>query len=340
MLFKIKNKKLHIGGVKLGEKYVVGVDLGGTKILTALADEAGNIIARVRKSTESNKGYRVVINQIKESITEVIEQGEVDLARVMGVGLGIPGPVETEKGIIKQTANLPLDNVNIKEELQDLRFPIFLENDANAAGLGEKCFGAGKGAKDLIYVTISTGIGAAIIVNDKIFHGASTGAGEVGHMTIVPDSKLECGCGNYGCWEVLASGTALNRMGREAVRAGKETLILELVEGNIELIDGAIIAKAYKQGDQVAIDIINQVAMYLGIGFANLINIFNPDTIVVGGGVSQSLDLLEEEMISVIKKRALTSLVEKVKIVPADLGSDAGVVGAIATALIELNLLI
>ncbi|WP_018247939.1 ROK family protein [Orenia marismortui] len=320
------------------KEYVIGVDLGGTKILTAIADLEGNIIERVRKDTEANKGKDIVIQRLKDTVYEVAKKADLDLSQVKGIGLGCPGPLDIESGIIKHTPNLDLDNVNIVEELSDLNIPIFLENDANAAALGEKWFGAGKSAKNLIYVTVSTGIGGGIILNNEIYHGANSGAGEIGHITLIPDSDVKCGCGNYGCWEALASGTALSRMGREAVKSDQDTLIADLVD-NLSDINGATIAEAVTKGDKVAQEIINRLADYLGIGIASLINIFNPDTVVIGGGVSQSWNLLEDKVICTIKARAMESLVEDVEVVTAELGNDVGVLGAIAAALAELNLL-
>jgi len=320
------------------KEYVVGVDLGGTKILTAIADLEGNILARVRKDTEAHKGKDAVIQKIKDTIYEVAEKIGSDLSQIKGIGLGVPGPVNIKEGVIKHTPNLDLDNVNIVEELEDLGISIFLENDANAAALGEKWFGAGKEAENMVYVTISTGIGGGIIINKEIFHGAGDAAGEIGHMTILPDSEIKCGCGNYGCWEAIASGTALSRMGRELVDAGEETIIKDLVSDTAE-IDGAVIAKAFEDGDKAAKEILDKLASYIGLGMANLINIFNPDTIVVGGGVSYSWNLLEDKVSSEIKKRAMASLVDDVEIIVAKLGSDVGVLGAVATALTELSLL-
>ncbi|WP_027340071.1 ROK family protein [Halonatronum saccharophilum] len=318
--------------------YVIGVDLGGTKILTAIADLEGNILAKVRKDTEAKKGKDVVIQRIKDTVYEVIKEIDGDLSEVKGVGLGVPGPLNISEGIIKSTPNLDFDNLNIIEELSDLNLPIFLENDANAAAIGEKWFGAGKGADNMLYITVSTGIGGGIIINKDIYHGVGDGAGEIGHITLIPDSKVQCGCGNYGCWEALASGTALIRMGREAVESDCDTKIAQLVDSPEE-IDGAIIAQAFKEGDEVAKELMNQLATYLGIGLASMINVFNPEKIVVGGGVSQSWDLLKDKVSETIDKRAMSSLVEGVEVVTADLGSEVGVIGALAVALTSLDLL-
>ncbi|AGB42010.1 transcriptional regulator/sugar kinase [Halobacteroides halobius DSM 5150] len=318
------------------QEYVIGIDLGGTKILTALADLEGNILAEVRKPTEADKGKNSVIAKIKDTIYEVLGQTEVAIEEVEGIGLGSPGPLNIEEGIIYHTPNLNLDNVNIIEELKDVGPPIFLENDANAAALGEKYFGAGKDAQDLIYVTVSTGIGGGIIIGGEVYHGASDGAGEIGHLTLLPNSDQKCGCGNYGCWEAVASGTALSRLGREAVKNGEDTLLADLVDDATE-VNGAVIAKAAKKGDQVASEIVEQIAEYLGIGFASLINIFNPEKIIIGGGVSKSWPLLQDTVLANVEQRAMEALTAEVEIVTSQLEDKIGVKGAIATALVGLK---
>ncbi|GAB6100135.1 ROK family protein [Halanaerocella petrolearia] len=318
------------------KEYVIGIDLGGTKILTAVADLKGNIVAEVKQATEAAKGKDVVIAKLKDTITQVLEKAEVDINQVEAIGLGSPGPLNIEEGIIYHTPNLDLDNVNIVEELSDLKPPVFLENDANAAALGEKYFGAGQDVQDLIYVTVSTGIGGGVIIDGQVYHGANDGAGEIGHLTLLPFSDRQCGCGNYGCWEAVASGTALSRLGREALESGQETLIADLVDNSTE-VDGAVIAQAAKEKDQVACEIMERIAEYLGIGFASLINIFNPEKIVVGGGVSQSWDLIKNKVVSTVEDRGMEVLVDDVELVTSQLSSKIGVVGAIATALVGID---
>lgn len=318
------------------KEYVIGVDLGGTKILTALSDLEGNILKRARVLVGEVKDKKTVVAKIKETIEEVITATEVDLEEVAGIGLGCPGPLDIEEGLIHHTPNLDLDNVNIKEELSDLDTPIFLENDANAAALGEQWFGAGQGAQNMVYITVSTGIGGGIIIDGDIYHGTSDGAGEIGHMTLDPNSGVKCGCGNHGCWEALASGTALSRLGQDALQTGEETLIDDLVD-EVSEVDGAVVAEAAEAGDEVALQLMDTIAERLGTGLASLINIFNPSRIVFGGGVSNSWPLLKDKVWSTIEARAMDSLLEKVEIIPAELGSDVGVAGAVATALAQVK---
>ncbi len=318
------------------QEYVIGIDLGGTKILTALADLKGNIIAKDRRATEAKKGKDVIINNIKATIDQVLADGNVDLTVVKVIALGSPGPLDIKRGMILNPPNLALENVDIVEEFKDLGVPVFLENDANAAALGEKWFGRGKGVDNLVYITVSTGIGGGVIINKEIVHGVNSGAGELGHMTLYPNSTIKCGCGNYGCFEALASGTALTKLGKDAFSSKDDSLIKDMAE-TVDEVDGAIIAQAALQGDQVAKDIFAQVGQYLGIGLANIINIFNPEQIIIGGGVSNSWDLLDAKVAEVVQERALDSLVADCEILLSELGNDIGVKGAVAVALSNLG---
>jgi len=322
------------------EGYVVGVDLGGTKILTALANLEGRILAKSRQLTKAKEGPEAIINQIVASIEEVTGKTNIDNNKIRAVGVGCPGPLNVEKGIIYNTPNLNLKNVNIKEALEaKLTAPVFIENDANAAALGEKWFGAGQERDNLIYMTISTGIGGGIIINRRLYHGANDSAGEIGHMVIDPTLDVECGCEDQGCWEAIASGTAIGRLGREAIEQGKKSKMTDLVS-EVEEIDGATVTKAAANGDKVALEIIERVTNYLGIGVANLVNILNPEMVIIGGGVTKAGEMILEPIREVVAERALDAPAGVVEIVSAELGDDVGVIGAIAKALVEIGVLL
>jgi len=322
------------------EGYVVGVDLGGTKILTALADLQGRVLSKSRQLTKAKEGPEAIINQIVASIEEVTGKANIDNSKIRAVGVGCPGPLNVEKGIIYNTPNLNLKNVNIKEVLEaKLTAPVFIENDANAAALGEKWFGAGQERDDLIYMTISTGIGGGIIINRRLYHGANDSAGEIGHIVIDPTLDVECGCGDQGCWEAIASGTAIGRLGREAIKQGKQSKMTDLVS-EIEEIDGATVTKAAANGDKVALGIIERVTNYLGIGVANLVNILNPEMVIIGGGVTKAGKMILEPIREIVAERALDAPAGVVEIVSAELGDDVGVIGAIAKALVEIGVLL
>ncbi len=321
--------------VKLQKKYYIGVDLGGTKILTALADSKGKILMSKRKQTEANKGREKIINNIYITIDDVIKESGVNRKDIAQIGVGSPGPLNVNKGIIYENSNLPWKDVPLVKLLQNkINIPVKIENDANAATLGEKYFGAGKNISNFIYITISTGIGGGIIINNRLLRGEIGNAGEIGHMTLKPDGPL-CGCGNYGCFETLASGKAIARMGREAVIQNQSNLIKELCEGDIRKIGAELVARAAYRGDKMAKKIFNKAGVYLGIGFANLINLYEPRLILLGGGVTNSLDLFRKSMINSLEKRVLDKPYESVEICPAELGDDTGVKGALAVAMEE-----
>lgn len=313
--------------------HYIGVDLGGTKILTAIADKEGELISRSKLPTEADRGTGVIIENINRSINHALEQAGLDHRSIIRIGVGSPGPLSTGEGIIYENSNLPWKNVPIVDLLEEKTgIPVKLENDANAAAMGEKWFGAGRGIDNLIYVTISTGIGAGIIIERQVYHGINDGAGEVGHMTLEPEGPV-CGCGNHGCFEALASGTAIGRMGREAVEEGQQTLIRELSDKNPDKIEAPLIARAARKGDAVARSIYQKAGYYLGIGLGNLVNLFNPEMIVLGGGVMKARELFMDDLLASLEERALTPSLSVLEVREVELGDDTGVMGAIAVAM-------
>jgi glucokinase len=292
---------------------IIGVDLGGTKILTALADSKGNIISTAKIDTLADLGQKQVINNIIRSINMALKQAKVPMSRISKIGIGAPGPI-LGRAIIVSPPNLPgWINVNIKSLLhKKLKKTIYIENDANAAAFGEFCFGAGKGFRNLVYITLSTGIGGGIIIDGRIYTGSIGTAGEIGHMVIDPKGP-RCGCGNRGCLEALAAGPAIAKM------AGKKNAL------EAEL--------AARKGDKRAIKAINTAAKYIGIGIGNLNNILNPDIFVIGGGVSNMGRLLLDPVKSWARKYSMEASRKSLIIVPAKLKNEAGVMGAIAICL-------
>ncbi len=289
---------------------IIGIDLGGTKIAAALATPSGRILTDVHIPTEAHKGKKQVIENIKKAVYALIRGQRTQISCI---GIGVPGPILYEKGIVIEPPNLPgWKRVNLKKILEkEFKVPVHVDNDANCAALAEAYFGAGKRARHFIYVTISTGIGGGIVIDRKVYRGATGSAGEFGHMII--DSKgFTCGCGNVGCFEALGSGTAIKK------RAGMDAIAVEL---------------AARQGDKKAIKVIEETAHYLAIGIANLVNIFNPELVILGGGVSQMRELLLTPIRKEFKKYALTLPAKSVKIVRAKLRTEAGVLGAVALCL-------
>jgi len=300
----------------MAKKYVIGVDLGGTKILTALADAKGKILAEVHLFTEADKGQKEVIGRVKKTVSMVLEKAGASLKQVKCIGVGAPGPVISSKGLIVAPPNLPgWKSVPLGKILKKaFKVPVILENDANAAALAEFYFGAARGTKDCIYLTVSTGIGGGIIIDGKLYVGSNGTAGEIGHTIIAPGADV-CGCGHQGCFEIMASGRALTRYGLEFM--GKELEPLEIQ------------ALAHK-GEKGALQAINKLACYLAIGVANQINTLSPERVVIGGGLANLGKLLFDPLTAYVKEFALPSNLKGCKIKKAKLEKKVGVLGAIA----------
>ncbi|KPJ64964.1 hypothetical protein AMJ44_11720 [candidate division WOR-1 bacterium DG_54_3] len=288
----------------------MGIDLGGTKIGGVLATPSGKVLMDVHIPTEAGKGKKQVIENIKKAIRMLIRSHKV---KIKAIGIGAPGPILYEKGIVIEAPNLPgWKRVNLRKILKkEFKVPVFVDNDANCAALAESWFGAGKFVKHFIYMTVSTGIGGGIIINKRIYRGAIGSAGEFGHMIVDPNGP-KCGCGNFGCLEALASGSALRR------KTGMDAISLEL---------------AARQGDKKAQKAIQEIGHYLAIGIANLVNAFNPERVIIGGGLSNMKELLFAPIKKDFKKYALTLPAKSVRIVRAKLGTKAGVLGAVALCL-------
>ncbi|MDU4939686.1 MAG: ROK family protein [Clostridium sp.] len=312
------------------KKYVIGVDLGGTKISTAISTIEGNILANVVLPTKAEEGEVAVLGRIIQSIDEVIVGSSTSIDEVEAIGIGSPGPLDAKKGIIITTPNLPFKDYNLVQPLKEkYNIPVYLDNDANAAAIGEYMFGAGKGKESIIYFTVSTGVGGGAVLDGKVYRGHTSNALEIGHTTVDPNGP-RCNCGNLGCLEAMSSGTAIAKKGKEAVSTNVETSLKKY-----DTVTSYEVFKEAEAGDEVAKDIIDNALTYLGIGVANAIATFDPEMIIIGGGVSKAGDIVFDTVKKVVNKRCFKSMAESCEIVPAGLGSDAGVVGAVALAIIE-----
>lgn len=310
------------------KKYVIGVDLGGTKIYTALVDLEGKIIKEVTVKTEAHKGDEAVLEKLLKTIDDVL-QG-TDINEVKAIGVGSPGPLDLEKGLIVYTPNLPFKNFNIVKPIKEkYKIDTYLDNDANVATLSEYMFGAGKGSKNMVYVTVSTGIGGGAILNGSLFRGSTANALEIGHMTVMKGGP-RCGCGNTGCAEAMASGTAIMKRAREAVESKVETTLK-----NYEEVTAKEVFLEAEKGDKVSQDILNDSLSYLGITISNIANSFDPDKIIIGGGVSEAGRIVFDKIEYEMERRCLKTIYNNCKIEKAVLGSQAGVLGAAALAILE-----
>lgn len=311
------------------ENLYIGVDLGGTKIYTAISDIHGNILSELIVPTEADKGYEQIVDKIKNGIREVMSS--VDKFKIKAIGLGSPGPLDIENGIIAEPVNLPFYNFPIVDELiREFGIKTYLDNDANAATLAEYMFGAGKGSKNMLYVTVSTGVGGGAILNGKIYRGSTSNALEVGHTTINLSGR-RCGCGNNGCVEAMSSGTAIKKMAKDALDSRIET---SLRQYDGEVSSKEVFVEASK-GDKVSIEIVESALSYLGAGIANYANIFDPDIIVIGGGISGAGDIVFEIIDREMKKRCLGPIYRHCRVLKSNLAERTGVLGAVALAIME-----
>ena len=329
------------GGAKMPENITtltLGIDLGGSKILTAVVDSQGKVLSSDESITPATKGREAVIQSILDSAHRVLKQAGAGISEICAIGVGAAGISNPEAGILFTSPNLPgWRNVPLRDIIQErLGRKTFLINDANAAALGEFYFGAARGVCNFIYITLSTGIGGGIVIDGKIYTGAIGAAGEVGHMTIDDHGPI-CKCGNRGCWETLASGTALTREAKQRIKEGVRTSILEYTEGDVEKVTAQVIHSAAEQGDSLAKELIAQTGYYVGVGLANLINIFNPQLIVIGGGLSNIGDMLLGPAFEVAEERAYKEAFQAVRFASAELGRNSGVLGAAAFALQEMR---
>jgi len=316
------------------DKYIVGVDLGGTRIRACLADERGTILVRANRLTLAEEGQDAVLRRIVEAVREAI--GKHKASDLAGVGIGAPGPLDPKTGVIFTPPNLPgWHNVPLKAILEKaLGLPVYAGNDANLAALGERHFGAGQGVDDLVYITVSTGIGGGVIADGKLLVGADGAAGEVGHHTIDVHGP-RCNCGNVGCLEVMAAGPAIAGYAIAAIQRGEETLIAALARETGDVVTAAHVTQAAHAGDAVARRIMRQVGEYIGVGVVNLLHLFNPRLVIIGGGVAMGAgELLFGPIREVVQERAM-EIYRPTRIVPADLGDDVGLLGAVALVITE-----
>lgn len=314
--------------------YLVGIDLGGTFIKTALISREGEIVHKVEIPSEGERGPDGVIINIIRSVKMAVKEKGVELKSVKAIGIGSPGPMDTKNGIVCKAINLPgWVNIPLRDRIQSaFGIPANLENDANAAAYAEYWKGAGQNARLMIAYTLGTGVGGGIVIEGKLIRGANDCAGELGHMTIVPDGD-PCPCGNRGCLESYASANSLVRRTLDKINHGAETILRQWVSEGKSLTS-KLIDEARLAGDAFAREAMLEAGTYLGLGMSQTVSALNPDIIVVGGGMMKAGEILLEPARAEVKRRVFAEHFEKLKILPARLGNDAGVIGA-AGLLIE-----
>lgn len=316
-------------------KLLCGVDIGGTKCSIALVNEKGEILDKIYTCAHIDKNDEGRVEMIVENINEIIKRNDLQESDLRGIGMGCAGHIRFRDGVIITTSNLKgFKNFSLREAVQSyFRKPVILDNDANAQAIGEFKFGAGQGYNDMIFLTISTGIGAGIILNRKLYRGFTGTAGEFGHMIVEPGSELTCTCGNRGCLMAMACGMALPYLFEKKLKEGKKSK-LDLPAGfNVSKLNGQVLKQGLDMDDPVSKEVILNSGYYVGLALYNIFQALNPPIIVLGGGLMNWGDFYLDKIKSTFFNLARDMLYDPIEIVPSKIGSDAGVIGAAALTL-------
>lgn len=308
----------------------IGIDVGGTNVKIALVDKSGKIIYSNSVPTYAKMGYEYTVNNIKQAIKDLMKETNTTSKDIDGIGFDFPGQVDYKTGVVKLAPNIPgWVNVPIAQMIEEeFHIPTRIDNDVRCAALGEMKFGAGQGCENFVCITVGTGIGSGLVVNGQLVRGASNAAGEIGHIKLQMKDGLICGCGDTGCLEAYASGPSIVAMAQDYIKGGKSTKFREMAAAEGGEITPYMVAKAAEAGDPVAKRIFEIVGEYIGIGLTSVINLLNPEKVIIGGGVAEAGDLLLDPIRKTIKERAMVVAGSAVEIVPAQLGNSAGVIGA------------
>lgn len=312
------------------DRPILAADIGGSKIVTAIVSPDGGLVAREYLATLAEEGPQAVIRRMLTAFQGTVARANMEMSAFTHMVIAAAGIIDAPQGVVTVSPNLPgWNNVPLKRVVeQQTGLSAEIVNDANAAALGEHAFGAGRGADNMVYVTVSTGIGGGIIMDGKLQLGACGAAGEVGHMSIEANGIM-CRCGNLGCLEMMSSGKAMAREAQAQVLKGARSNLLELAEGDVENITARTLHRAAEMGDALALRVITQAGRYLGVGLVNLINIFNPDAVVIGGGAGRLGQFLLDPAREVVAERAFPLSVAAARIVSSELWDNAAVLGCV-----------
>lgn len=315
-------------------RVVVGVDLGGTNLGTAVITDSKDILAKLTVPTNAHEGPEAVIDAIERSVRRALAEAGADLTDTLAVCVGSPGPLNWQTGIVYHAPNLPgWNDIPLGEKLHDrLAVPCYVDNDANVACYGEYWLGAGQGVSTLCLLTLGTGVGGGLVINGELIRGIDGTAAEIGHMKVMRGGR-RCGCGRDGCFEAYASVTGMLRTAAEGMEGGSETLLNTLCHNDTAKLTGKMISEAIDKGDDFAKEVMEETGAWIGIGIANLVNILNPEKIVLCGGMVAAGDILFDAIRQSVDENAFEVPAQRAEIVPAGLGDDSGVIGAAGVAL-------
>lgn len=309
--------------------HILGIDLGGTKVMAAVFDAAGDIVSRARAKTEAWRDDEMVFQTVARTAEQALERAGITKPHLQALGIGAPGPLDPDTGTIIESANMKLRNFPLGSRLAEaFGCRAIVDNDVNAGTYGEYRAGAARGARHVLGVFVGTGIGGGIIADGALYHGFSKNAGEIGHI-IIDAGGPRCGCGNRGCMEALASRTAMTRDLRKAIKRGEKTMLKDKLKQETDLVSGGDLGKAYRAGDKLVVKIMNRAAQMIGVGIGSLVNVLSPEIVVLGGGVVEAMeDDFVERIDLAVRDVAFDFMTKELKIVRATLGDDAGVTGA------------
>jgi len=322
------------------DNYVIGIDLGKTHIDGVLANLNAEVIDEITIDTYLEDGFENIMNRIADLICDLSNNPKVKGKKIFGVGMAVAGLINKFEHIVEFSPNFKWKNVDIKKSLKEkCKLPIKFDNVTRVMALGEMWYGIGRYVKNFVVINWGYGIGSGIVINNEPLYGPKGMAGEFGHMTMDKDSKFKCGCGNYGCLEALASGSAISQRVKNEILGGKESILTKWINGDIQLINTKLICEAARQGDELASTIFDEAVEYLGIGISSLINLVSPECVLIGGGVAQSHDLIFSKIREIANKRTIVTKSKRVQIQAATFGMKAASKGAVALILNEvLNL--
>ncbi|MDO4295951.1 MAG: ROK family glucokinase [bacterium] len=319
--------------------YYIGIDLGGTTVKAGIVDEQYRILASAALLTESQKGAESLVSDMSELVQSLLAQSKISMDEIASIGLGVPGTANRRTRKIEFANNLEIGDEPLADLLEKkLSKPVFFDNDANAAAWGEYLAGSGRGYRSMIMVTLGTGVGGGIVLNGKLYEGCNYAAGEFGHFVIQCEGGLPCNCGRRGCFEQYASATALIRMTQEAMqkKEGADSLLWELCQGELCLVDGRRLFEALKQGDETAKQVFEAYVYYLSVGITDIINVFQPELLCIGGGISKAGELLLSPLKELVDAQIYTRMsAVKTKLQLAERDNDAGIIGAAMLHLTE-----
>ncbi len=311
--------------------YAIGIDVGGTKIAAGLVNRAGEILHRYTTRAHSEQQPKFVMQAIEQTYHSIMAENQIQAEEIEAVGLGFPGNTNGPAGIVLVSSNLPAWNhFPLRDTLAGrLGVPVVLDNDTNLGTVGEHRYGAGRSTRNMCYVTFSTGYGMGIIINNQLYVGHVGTAGELGHV-VIDIGGPPCTCGKRGCIMAYASGIGISRMAYDQINAGAETLLRQLAPPGGQRISGELVAEAAHQGDEVAREILRRAGYYGGVGLSMLVEILNPELIVIGGGLTRIGSMLGEPMLAAMREHTQPELWDSVRVVPWQLGDDLGIIGAAA----------